>query len=571
MDTKQTLQKYIADNVFVSGADVSLYKPNGEASSSMFDFRKCILNPEFLALYVKLFFEATEDMKTFQVCGLESTSLPLLTALALHGKQYNRSINAFFIRKSRKKDGALTALEGVVTSEPIILVDDILHSGASFQKQLAVLDAIHEHLPETPHVTTIFPILLYKKEESYSFIKERGIDLRYIFTIKDFYERFPVLTKGESSLSPSTVVSLTNKNLAWTFKPENPNLFLITPKSPPGISGDMLYLGADNGTLYALRTHDGTSVFTYHVRAASVTERTFSNLIITKQLLMFRAGDKNLHAIDRITGKRVWVFLEADITSRDMAYNNQNGVVFVCGETGLFKKNLSVYAIDVTHGKKLWEVSRESFKDPYMVYSKAYGLLFVYDKDGILYALREDSGEILWSHATGLVPSAAPSLSEDERCLLVSGIDSDEIVHVLTFEVRKKKSISEYTEGLYGVSGKVLVVGDTGFVGGLDKVLRAFSITNGKTLWSVSLTGRILASPLYVIRNDGKRCLYVGTTAGYLYCVDLKTGELLSQVIISERIVNEGVYDASSSTYFLASAAQEIYALRDGHNKKETR
>ena len=561
---EQSLQNYIAENAFILKEETPLYKPNGESASSMFDFRKIVLSPTFLSLYTQLFFEKTKHLNSFQVCGLEATSLPLLTAIVLHGEKNGRSIHAFFIRKSRKKDGALSAIEGVVGDTPIVLVDDILHSGASFQKQLAVLDTLRETVPQTPQVIGIVPVLTYKKKESYDFIQERGLELLPMFTLRDFYERFPILASPQNEDTTRIPdVRLAQKNLIWSFKPPQPNLFLITPKAPPVYSEGTVYLGADNGMLYALRADTGEEVFVYRVLKTSVTEKTFSRLIVTPTSVIFSASDKNLHAINKKTGKREWVFLEADMLSNDCAYDEQESLVFACGETGLFKKDTTLYAISLKNGKKVWEASKKKKKKPYLICSRQYKLLFVYDKDGVLYVLCGDSGELAWRYETHLVPSATPSLSEDERYLVLSGIDTLDKARVSVIDIKKKKEIVQYDNILYGITGQALVIGDVVIVGGLDRTLHAFSLTTGVTLWSIELRGRILASPLFIQNKHRKKYIYIGTTTGALYRIDKETGVILDQTIISERVTSAGAYDAESETYFLASSAQELYALRD--------
>lgn len=60
-----------------------------------------------------------------QFAGLETGAIPLVTALAIwHGT------TGFIVRKEAREDGARNLLEGPVTDRPVVLVDDVVASGA---------------------------------------------------------------------------------------------------------------------------------------------------------------------------------------------------------------------------------------------------------------------------------------------------------------------------------------------------------------------------------------------------------------------------------------------------------
>src|SRR5206468_1282404 len=85
------------------------------------------------------FWERNAAREPFQLGGLETAAIPLLTALMLTAPAERGPVNGFIIRKDRKTTGMGNAIEGDVLDLPIILVDDSLNSGSSAQKARTVI------------------------------------------------------------------------------------------------------------------------------------------------------------------------------------------------------------------------------------------------------------------------------------------------------------------------------------------------------------------------------------------------------------------------------------------------
>ena len=167
---RDQMELLIRERVFVNGKDTHIIGDDGKKSSWAFDFKRILFDPNFLEQYAHLFFEMHGNDYPFQIGGLESGALPLITALVMESKKRGTLVNGFYIRKSRKKSGTMNLIEGNVTGDPIILVDDLIHSGKSFLQQMTALDHMREAHPEWGSVTHVCAILQYKaKEDYYSF------------------------------------------------------------------------------------------------------------------------------------------------------------------------------------------------------------------------------------------------------------------------------------------------------------------------------------------------------------------------------------------------------------------
>ena len=93
-----------------------------------FYLRRALLDPLCLQVVCDDFWRKNEELlarKPFQVAGVESAAVPLITAIVLSGVNRGYKINAFTIRKTRKTYGRRNLIEGAPSSAPVLLVDDL--------------------------------------------------------------------------------------------------------------------------------------------------------------------------------------------------------------------------------------------------------------------------------------------------------------------------------------------------------------------------------------------------------------------------------------------------------------
>jgi orotate phosphoribosyltransferase len=107
-----------------------IVSPSGQEQSWPIDLRPVLLNGPALDAIVRLAWKRLPE-SPFQLCGLETASIPLLTGLVLEGARRGRPINAFVIRKERKDSGLGRDVEGTITDAPIVAIDDITNSSNS--------------------------------------------------------------------------------------------------------------------------------------------------------------------------------------------------------------------------------------------------------------------------------------------------------------------------------------------------------------------------------------------------------------------------------------------------------
>lgn len=494
----------------------------GGTKQWIFDFKSQALSKVFLKEYAKFFWEHFGDNAgaKMQIAGMETGAIPLITGVSIYAPE-TANAHSFYIRKSRKKNDLANLVEGEVdTSVPVILVDDILNTASTVKKQVAILEE------KGCKVSAVFVCLRFRDISYYKELTDKGIDIVSIFELNDFGQDLPV--KNFSSEQGDKPVK--KYNIEYKLKlTNNPNLYLVVPKSGPVLSDEHIYMGTDDGTFFCLNKDDGSVIWTYKVVFGADGKRIFSTCAVYNDKVIFGAYDGNLYCLNRFTGKREWVFTDADWIGSSPCINEKEGIVYVGLEFGLFKKKGGVVAIGIKTGKALWKnYTMEGLTHASPAYNEKHGVVVCGCNDHYLYAFNAKSGEILWRFKTeGEVKYGA--VFDDDKDLVVFG-SMDGGVYALDTKTGK---LNHKFEARFGFYSTPVVAGDLIVIGSLDKIIYCFNLDTKKTEWIFETSGRIFASP----NIDGKS-VFIGSNDGRLYELDLSSGKNLSTVQLTERIVN---------------------------------
>lgn len=124
-----------------------------------------------------------------------------------------------------------------------------------------------------------------------------------------------------------------------------------------------------------------------------------SSPAVVNGIVYFGSEDKNIYAVDALSGKLLWSFATKSFVESSPAV--ANGKVYTGGDDG------NVYCLDAHDGHLLWKTP-VSGNLPY-TYSTIVmkssptvsgGLVYIGSLDGNLYALNGDNGNIVWKKAT---------------------------------------------------------------------------------------------------------------------------------------------------------------------------
>ena len=135
-ELKQKMRRHIQDNCLLTGKDFAL--SSGAASSYYFDCKKATLDGEFLAnfaAYVCGHVVPGLDEQPDSVGGLTLGADFITAAIAMHSAKNGGVITqGSIVRKEPKKHGTKSKIENELSDSKILVVEDVITSGASIAK-----------------------------------------------------------------------------------------------------------------------------------------------------------------------------------------------------------------------------------------------------------------------------------------------------------------------------------------------------------------------------------------------------------------------------------------------------
>jgi outer membrane protein assembly factor BamB len=541
MRTYADLQKAIKTNVFVTKEQARIIGPDELHSLDwLFDFRALFLQPQWLNRYAEIFWERFADRYPFQVCGMETAAISLVAAIVMKGIERGTPVNGIYIRKSRKRQGLLKQVEGTLTNEPVIIVDDLINSGSTFNKQIKVLS------DEGVRTSVVFAILAFRSQDAYSSL---NVPVETLFTLNDF--DLPLLTNSGTENTFNTF------DVKWRFEAPDPSYNIVYQKSSPVLHGGNIYFGTDAGDFVCLDQTTGSPLWHFHTGRDIRGRGVASTPAITDGNIFFGSYDGNVYALDAATGAQQWVYDDADWVGSSPFIARELGLLFIGLEFGLIHKRGGIVALDIKTGKKVWGDRTADYTYCSPLYIREENMVVIGSNDSVVYAYQADTGALRWYYETQ-GPVKASFAYDATRGLVIFG-SADGTLYALTARTGEPVFGRETGAGIHTTP---FVKDDTVYFTSLDKRIYAIDIDTWRERWFFTTGGRIFASPIIVGGS-----LWCGSNDGKLYELDPKNGALKSFFQTSERVVNKIAYDEKNETLFVPTVANELYCLKRANDK----
>ncbi|HUO50664.1 MAG TPA: PQQ-binding-like beta-propeller repeat protein [Candidatus Paceibacterota bacterium] len=535
----EDLRQAIAATAFVQAKDATIIESEvtGRRADWIFDFRALMLQPQWLNRYAEIFWEIYADRYPFQVGGVETAGIPLVAAIVMKGVERGTPVNGFYIRKSRKREALMKYVEGTLTDDPIIFVDDLLNTGRSVNKQIDILSR------EGKKVTDVFVMLAFRADETYTFLNEKNVSITHLFTLKDF---------GLPLLSHSPRIPDDSFETLWHFGAPNPTFHIVVQRSAPVLDETRVYLGCDDRKFRALDQKTGSVVWEFSVGRNLLGKSILSSPQIYKGVVYFGAYDGGMYALDTTTGKKIWANEDADWIGSSPDLAPDLGLLYIGLEFGLWKRHGGIAALDMKTGARKWIAHHASMTHASPLYIKEESLVVIGSNDGVVYAYDAKNGALRWTFATqGDIKSRA-AYDPKRRATIIGSMDGK--LYVLSIENGTPIFAREFGAGIYSIP---LVHDDTVYVASLDKCIYAIDCTTWKERWEYETDGRIFSSPAIF---DGS--LWIGSNDGRLYELDTDTGKLKHFFQATERILSKIAYNETTKQFFVPTIANELYCLK---------
>jgi outer membrane protein assembly factor BamB/tRNA A-37 threonylcarbamoyl transferase component Bud32 len=311
----------------------------------------------------------------------------------------------------------------------------------------------------------------------------------------------------------------------WKFRCED------EIRSTPVVNRGVVYVGAYDNNLYALKADNGTYLWKY-----ATGDGIASSPSAYKDLVFVGSSDGSLYAIQAGTGRLDWQFeTDGPIYSSPKADFDH---VFFGSDDGY------LYAVNANNGRKVWQAnahgtvrSSPRIADDRIFFGTEGGYVFCLDL----------SGKVKWQFQAKRSITSTPALAED--MVIVGSMDST----VYAVDAGSGWAIWRFRTRRPIVSSPV-VTDETVYVGSSDGNLYAIDIFSGRQVWNFKCDGQINSSP--AIWDDA---IYFGATDGQVYCLDTKRGKLrwrfmTGGLVVSSPVIERGIV-------YIGSCDHHLYAL----------
>ncbi len=345
--------------------------------------------------------------------------------------------------------------------------------------------------------------------------------------------------------------------LKWSFSTDGPIQF-----SSPAVVDGTVYIGSNDGNLYALDAETGTKRWDFKTGSF-----IWSSPTVVNGMVYFGSNDGNLYALDALTGKELWHFKTPYAVKSSPAV--ADGIIYFGAD------DYHLYALNAATGEEIWRFRTDGF----VMASPAIadGIVFV-PSYRYLYALNAENGRLRLSYMTQREMYSSPAVSSDGTVYF----NCDSFLYAIKGDARNWPSeyairgwwvqfyvfrIAPPPPPLSGHIGKFrlswirpittrsspAVSGDTIYT---CASIRMYSINaeSGETNWVFPTSGQIQSSPAI-----GNNTVYISSMDGHLYAVDDTNGKRLwdfdTGVTTSSPTLADGII-------YVGSQDGNVYAIK---------
>ena len=510
--TRTALQDWIAARCIFTSDRELLLNSRGERQAWMLDLRPALLDGRAAGLIAELFWGRMAQHWPFQLAAQELAGVPLLAALLTKGAQLGFEASGVVIRKERKQHGRQRTIEGDLTALPVVLVDDVVNSGGSVAKALAVLAALEARTP------WVFSVIDFGSPAARARLEAEGVASESLFGLVDFGLdlQFP---KGQRAEAPPLTIR-------WSFTPKRRPYGYVARKAAPVVAFGMVYHATEAGWLHALDLQTGE--VRWERQLARRSKGLWSTPAVTADAVYIGSYDGVVFRLDRVGGAEVWRFEGADWVGSSPCLNAAGDRLYIGLEYALGGGTGAVAALDTATGELIWRA-----ETPAVVHASPvvlpHGVVVCGANDGRLRALDARSGEAVWETDLGGDIKAAATTGPRGQRLFAGSCDAA----VYAVEAADGRiAWRQETEG--EVYAPPLLVEGFLYAASTDGAVYKFGAGQGRRLARRQIGGKLFAAPV----RDGDTLL-VGSTNGQLARLRLDDLSIVSLHAFEERITSE--------------------------------
>ncbi len=502
----------------------------------LFDLRALMTQSDDLNLLSEVFWEKMSDKWPFQVGGLEVGAIPLVAAIVMKGREKKLKVNSFIVRKSRKKSGLCKQIEGTLTDEPIIIVDDLINSGHSMRRVIAAVEE------ENKKVSHVFTFIDFQTDTAKALMKEASINYEGVYKLGDFD-----ISMG--SKKPAMFFEKNTLSTDWAYQPPTPNYVFSVPHSGPVFDDKNVYYGADNGYFYAVDKRSGNKRWEF--QTGDSIKGIFSSPALTEKGVVFGAYDGSVYHLNRNDGSVIWEAPVAEYVGSSPCLAPELNLVFIGLEHSIFNNHGALVALNLETGEKVWEQFTKEYMHSTPAYCADGRLVTVGSNDGKVLLFEAKTGRKHWEFEMKGPLKAAPTFDLKRRQIIAPSFDKN----CYGIDIDTGAETFRFSAG-HVFYNTALVVEDRVYVGSCDKNFYIYDLEAKKLVKKMPTTGRILSHP-QLINGD----IWFGSNDGGVRQIDLD-GDYKGGTILPERPVTPIIYDPEIDRYFVVTMGNYLVCMK---------
>ena len=524
-----SMLEYIKQNCILRAKDgYKLFDRAGGKFIWSLDLRRLLIHPQYLSEIAETFLENHQNFDGFQVAGVETSGIPIMSAIMMAAKAKGIDVNGVIVRTKRKKHLQQQLIDGMDNGKPVIIVDDSMNSGSSVANTATKLrDAGY-------NVSHAFVILNFESQNGVKNLVKNKILVMSMFGLDDIGLELPHKHQP-----------VTQYNVAWTFASPNPDLRYGVCKSTPVIYKESIIFGTDAGIVWCLETKTGRIKWWFNTNDKS-GRGIWSTPIVVDDKLYIGGYNGYFYCFNPDNGAVIWSTKKCDWIGSSPCYGN--GRVYVGLEFRSKENKGSLGCFDALTGQLYWEYPTKVQLHGSPTYSEEHKAIVLGTNDGTVVVLDAETGEKR-QEITGLkAVKYSATLKGD---LAVFGA-FDGGIYVWDF-VKNEVKFKYQTDDL--VYSKALIVGDRAYMGSSDHQFVVIDLARMQLVSAFDVGEKVHSSPSLI-----GNLVYFGTSKGELFGMDPETLNIMVRLQFPERLTNAVVTDGN--LIFVHAFDNKIWAIR---------
>jgi eukaryotic-like serine/threonine-protein kinase len=311
----------------------------------------------------------------------------------------------------------------------------------------------------------------------------------------------------------------------WTFECED------EIRGSPTIENGILYIGAYDNNLYAVKATDGEFLWKYATEGGIVSKPAFFD-----NTIFVGSEDHRLHAVMARTGKIAWTyFTDGPIRSSPRI---SEGHLFFGSDDGF------LHAVNLSSARRVWRVEAGTpvRSSPFITNENVY-----FGSESGEFICVDFRGEIKWRFKAKRAITSSPLVSQGT--VIFGSVDSQ----VYALDAKSGWVIWRFRMGKGSISSPCKIENSI-LIGSIDGNIYCIDAGSSKEIWRFQTDHQVSGSP--VVYKDS---VYCGSADGNLYCIEYQTGHLKWKFTSGGAITSAPV--VTNDVLYFGSIDHIVYAL----------